>query len=177
MKKIFIHIVLIITFIIIYILQSIFFNEFTIAGVMPNIFIIFMLYIGLYLGRTIGTIYGIVFGIFLDIWIGKVFGLTSIALATVGLISATLDRNFSKDSRMTVLLMSVVCTIIYESVLYFIQYIIIGTNIQILQFLQTLFVEVIYNGIIIIILYPLIKITGYEIENEIRGDKILTRYF
>ena len=58
---------IIITFIIIYLLQSIFFSEFTIAGIMPNIFIILMLYIGLYMGRTAGIIYGIVFGIFIDI--------------------------------------------------------------------------------------------------------------
>lgn len=57
MKKILIHIGLIITFIIIYLLQSIFFSGFTIAGIMPNIFIILMLYIGLYMGRTMGIIY------------------------------------------------------------------------------------------------------------------------
>ena len=43
MKKVFIHISLVIVFIIIYLLQTIFFNHFTIAGIMPNIFIILML--------------------------------------------------------------------------------------------------------------------------------------
>ena len=57
MKKVLIHIGLIATFIIIYLLQSIFFSEFTIAGIMPNIFIVLMLFIGLYMGRTMGTIY------------------------------------------------------------------------------------------------------------------------
>lgn len=57
MKKVLIHIGLIITFIIIYLLQSIFFNGFTIAGIMPNIFIILMLYIGLYMGRSMGIMY------------------------------------------------------------------------------------------------------------------------
>lgn len=177
MKKILIHIGLIFTFIIIYLLQSIFFNGFTIAGIMPNIFIILMLYIGLYMGRTMGIIYGIIYGIFIDIWIGKTLGLTSIALAVVGVISGLLDKTFSKDSRMTVLLMGSVCTIIYEVALYFMQYMIMGINVEIFTFIKILFIEVIYNNIIIIILYPLMKITGYEIENEIKGDKILTRYF
>ena len=57
MKKILIHIGLIFTFIIIYFLQSIFFSSFTIAGIMPNIFIILMLYIGLYMGRSMGITY------------------------------------------------------------------------------------------------------------------------
>jgi len=177
MKKILIHIGLIITFILIYLLQSIFFSEFTIAGIMPNIFIILMLYIGLYMGRTIGIIYGIIFGIFIDIWIGKTLGLTSIALASVGVISGLLDKTFSKDSRLIVILMGIICTIIYEVILYFMQYLAMKINVEILQFIKILFVEIIYNVIIIIILYPLIKVTGYEIENEVKGDKILTRYF
>ena len=177
MKKILIHIGLIITFIIIYLLQSIFFSEFTIAGIMPNIFIILMLYIGLYMGRTQGIIYGIIFGIFIDLWIGKTLGLTSIGLALIGVISGSLDKTFSKDSRLIVLLMGIVCTIIYETVLYLMQYLFFRINVEILQFIKILSIEVIYNVIIIIILYPLIKFTGYEIENEIKGDKILTRYF
>ena len=67
MRKVLIHISLIITFIIIYLLQTVFFSHFTIAGIMPNIFVILMLFIGLYMGRTMGIIYGISFGIFIDI--------------------------------------------------------------------------------------------------------------
>ena len=59
MKKFLIHIGLIFTFIIIYLLQATLFSEFTIAGIMPNIFVILMLYIGLYMGRANGIIYGI----------------------------------------------------------------------------------------------------------------------
>ena len=65
----------------------------------------------------------------------------------------------------------------YEIALYFMQYLVLGINVEILQFIQILLVEVIYNVLIIIILYPLMKVTGYETENEIKGDKILTRYF
>ena len=177
MKKFLIHTGLIITFVIIYLLQSIFFSEFTIAGIMPNLFIILMLYIGLYMGRTEGIIYGIIFGIFLDLWIGKTLGLTSIALALIGVISGILDKTFSKDSRLIVLLMGALCTIIYEVALYIMQYMVFRINIEIVEFLKIISIEVIYNVIIIIILYPLIKVTGYEIENEVKGDKILTRYF
>lgn len=177
MKKVLIHTGLIITFIIIYLLQSIFFSGFTIAGVMPNIFIILMLYIGLYMGRTMGFIYGIIFGIFIDIWIGKSLGFTSIVLALIGTISGILDRTFSKDSRMIVLLMGIICTILYEVVLYLLQIILKDINVEIVQFIKILSIEVIYNVLLIIILYPLMKVTGYEIENEIKSDKILTRYF
>ena len=177
MKKILIHISLIVTFVVIYLLESIFFSHFTIAGIMPNVFVILMLFIGLYMGRTMGCIYGIVFGIFMDIWIGKSIGITSVALALIGVISGVLEKTLSKDSRITVLLMGVFTTMIYEVFIYVLQYIIFGTNVEILNFIKILLIEVVYNMLLIIILYPLISNVGYEIENEVKGDRILTRYF
>ena len=177
MRKVLIHISLIITFIIIYLLQTVFFSHFTIAGIMPNIFVILMLFIGLYMGRTMGIIYGISFGIFIDIWIGKNMGFTSVALAIVGLLSGVLDKTLSKDSRITVLLMGIISTIVYEVILYFLQYMFLGINVEVLSFIKILLIEVVYNMLIVIILYPLIKNVGYEIENEVKGDRILTRYF
>ncbi len=177
MKKVLIHISLIIVFVIIYLLQTIFFSHFTIAGIMPNIFIILMLYIGLYMGRTIGIIYGITYGIFLDMWVGKSIGLTSIALAIIGLISGMFDKTLSKDNRMTVLLMGIVCTVIYETLLYLLQYMAFAINIEIVSFIKILLIEVVYNMLLIIILYPILDKTGYEIEEEIKGNRILTKYF
>lgn len=177
MKKFLIHIFLIIVFVVIYLLQTIFFSHFTIAGITPNIFIILMLYIGLYMGRTMGIIYGITYGIFLDIWVGKSIGLTSIALAIIGLISGMFDKTLSKDNRMTVLLMGVVCTVIYETILYLLQYMVFAINIEIVSFIKILLIEVVYNMLLIIILYPILNKTGYEIEEEIKGNRILTKYF
>lgn len=177
MKKVIINILLIITFIFIYLLQENLFTHFTIAGVMPNIFIILVLFIGLFIGRSIGAIYGIIFGAFLDLWIGRNFGITSIGLAIIGIIGGILDKNFSKDSRITIIIMCVITTIIYETLIYALNCIILSINVEILQFVKILLIEAIYNAIIITILYPLIKKAGYDIEEEFKGNRILTRYF
>lgn len=58
--------ILIITFIMIYFLQLNFFSWFTIARVMPNLFVIFILFIGLYSGARMGMTFGIIFGIMID---------------------------------------------------------------------------------------------------------------
>ncbi len=60
MKKTIIFIVLFLVFILTYFLQINFFSWFTIAGVMPNLFIIWILVIGLFTGRAIGITSGIV---------------------------------------------------------------------------------------------------------------------
>lgn len=177
MKKLIINISLIIVFIIIYLLQTTFFTSFTIAEIKPNLFIILMLYIGLYMGRSYGIIYGIIYGIFIDIWIGRNIGITSICLAFIGFLGGVFDKNFSKDSRITILLMGTICTVLYEVALYILRNIIIGIDAEVIEFLKILLIEVIYNILLLIILYPIMKFTGYEIENEIKGDKILTRYF
>lgn len=177
MKKLIINISLIIIAFIIYFLQSNFFNWFTISGIMPNVFIIFILFLGLFATKSVGVIYGIIIGIILDFLFGINVGINAVALGIVGFIAGIFDKNFSKDSRITIMIMVLVSTILFEVVVYALKYIILGSNIEIFSFIKILFVEVIFNVIITIIIYPLIKIFGYYIENEYKGNKVLTRYF
>ena len=71
MKKAILIIVLIIAFFIIYFLQANFFSWFTISGIKPNLFVIFILFIGLFAGKKIGAILGLILGLYLDLVIGK----------------------------------------------------------------------------------------------------------
>lgn len=177
MKKTLIYISLILVFIFIYLLQSLFFVNFTIAGVQPNIIVILVLFIGLFMGRSRGIIYGVIYGILMDLWIGKNIGITSICLAIVGVIGGAFDKNFSKDSRIVILLIGAFCTLIYEVLLYIFQIIFFNVSVEIFPFLKILVIEIIYNILIITVIYPIMKNVGYEVESEIKGDKILTRYF
>ena len=63
MKKVLINILLIVAFVIIYLLHQNLFTWFKIAGVMPNMFIIFILFIGLFYNKIAGVSYGIIFRI------------------------------------------------------------------------------------------------------------------
>ena len=177
MKKTINIILMFVTFLIIYFLQSNFFNWFTIAGVKPNLFIILTLFISLFAGAKIGTAYGIFFGIFLDVVIGRSIGISSIMYALVGAIGGYFDKNFSKDSRMTIMLMVIGTTLLYEIGNYVISIMRLSIQIEVLSFVRVLLIEIIYNVIITIILYPLIQKVGYKVEDIFKGQKILTRYF
>lgn len=177
MKKVIINISLIITVFVLYFLQSNFFNWFVIAGVMPNLFIIFILFIGLFSNKTTGIVYGLAVGMLLDLAIGKQIGINMVGLGVIGLLAALFDKNFSKDSRATIMFMVMGATIIFEVIVYLANVIILTNNIEILNFIKILSVEVIYNIILTIILYPLMQKFGYYMENEYKGNKILTRYF
>lgn len=177
MKRFLINFSLIITALIIYFLQENFFNWFTIAGVMPNLFVILVLFIGLFTNKNKGTIYGLIIGMFLDFFVGSKLGIYTITLGLVGLVAGIFDKNFSKDSRMTIMLMVLGSTIIFEVGKYILNYFFIDVNVEIINFIKIMAIEVIYNLIITIIVYPLIQKAGYYIENEYKGNKILTRYF
>lgn len=177
MKKLVINIILIVATFIIYILQANFFNWFNISGIMPNLFVILILFIGLFSTRIMGTVYGVVVGIILDLVIGTNVGFNAFSLGLIGFVGAFLDKNFSKDSRMTILFMVFGATIFVEVLNYILRYLFANANIEILNFVKILAIEVIFNLLLTIIIYPIIQNFGYYIENEYKGNKILTRYF
>jgi len=177
LKKIFAILGIIITFFIIYFLQANFFTWFTINGVMPNLFIIFVLWIGLFIGKKLGFIFGIIFGIYIDFVIGKELGITGIMLGLIGLLAEYIDKNFSKDSRMTVMIIVAISTVIYEIGIYTFQIINYGGTLEIIPFIKILCIEILFNVILVIILYPLIQKIGYIIENLFKNKTVMTRYF
>ncbi len=177
MKKTIINILLILTTFIIYFLQSNFFSWFTISGVMPNLFVIYVLFIGLFSNRLTGVIYGVVIGAILDLVIGTKVGIYSFGLAVIGFLAATFDKNFSKDSRATIMFMVLGATLTFEIGIYILNYFVLGINVELINFIRILAIEIIYNLIIVIILYPLIQKCGYDMEHEYKGNRILTRYF
>lgn len=90
MKKAIIITSMIFVFLVLYFLQTNFFNWFTINGVSPNLFVIFMLFIGLFAGKRLGIPLGVALGLALDFFISKKIGISGIMLGLVGIIR----RNF-----------------------------------------------------------------------------------
>lgn len=177
MKKTIITLMIIITFLIIYLLQSNLFSWFNLAGIKPNLFIILVLMIGLFSGESRGITLGIIFGISLDFFIGKSVGISGIMLGAIGFLGGYLDKNFSKDSRLTMIIMIVLSTCLYEVGSYLFNYFVNDANISLWLFIKMLIIENVFNIIITIILYPMIVKLGYRLEKTYKENKILTRYF
>lgn len=177
MKKALSILCLILTFFIIYFLQANFFTWFNIATIMPNVYVILVLFIGLFVKRKIGLACGIGFGLYLDIVLGKTIGTSALALGIVGFLGEILSKNFSKDSRFIVCLMVIGTTAVYEIIVYLLTMLRTEGTVEILAFLKILLIEMLFNGLITIIIYPLIKKAGYYLENLYDDKFMLTRYF
>ena len=168
MKKAVSILLMFVAFLIIYFLQVNFFTWFNIAGVMPNLFILLIMVIGLFAGKYAGISTGVVAGLFLDIFISKKIGVTAITLGLVGFIGALLDKNFSKDSRITLVLMVTILTLLYETLNYAINAIIFSYSLELVDFFIKLVIETLFNILITIILYPLIQKCGYALEENFK---------
>ena len=177
MKKVKGILIILLIFIIINFLQVNFFSWFTIRGIKPNLFILLILFLGLFTGKKIGSICGFIFGFIIDLLIGKTIGFTSIFLGLIGLLGEYFDKNFSKDSRLTIILMTVGSTVIFEICMYIVNIIKFQIPVEILPFILTLLIETIYNVFIVVIIYPGMKKLGYYLENIFKNKKLLTRYF
>ena len=177
MKKVLITILFIIIFLIVYLLQSNLFSWFNLAGIRPNLFVIFILMIGLFAGESRGIIWGILFGITLDLFIGKSVGISGIMLGLIGFIGGYLDKNFSKDSRFTMMIMIIISTCLYEIGSFIFHYFVNEANIPVWIFIKSLIIENLFNVILTIIIYPSMIKLGYKLEKVFKENKILTRYF
>ena len=78
------------------------------------------------------------------------------------------DKSFSKESRITLMLMVASTTIIYEVGIYIINIIKLNASIELALFLKILAIETIYNTIITIIMYPIIQRLGEKLESTFK---------
>ena len=177
MKKTTIIFLLIITFFMIFFLQANIFQTFTIAGVMPNLFIIFILFVGLSANVTVGISFGVICGLIIDLIYSKSIGITAVMLCVIGYLGAYFDKNFSKENKITIIIMVAVSTIIFEVGYYALNSIILEFDAEILPFSKILSIELLYNILLTILLYPFIQKMGYSVDRAFKKNNILTRYF
>lgn len=129
------------------------------------------------MGKYYGFGIGVILGLLLDLFIGKAIGLNAIILGLAGLFGGLLTKTFSKDSKMTMIVLISLITLITEVISHIYQMILYRFGLDILQFLKIIFIEIFFNILLLIILYPLLKKAGMKLEKVFTEDKILTRYY
>lgn len=164
---------IILIFFIIYFLQSNFLTWFNIAGVMPNLFIILIMLIGLFMKKKSGFIFGIIFGLLIDFFIGTRIGINAISLGIVGLCAERLDESFSKDNRITVMFLTLILTLLTEIIICVLQILFCKVSINILEFTKVIAIEMLYNAILIAIIYPIFLSFGSKIEDDFTNNSFL----
>lgn len=120
---------------------------------------------------------GAVIGLYTDFLFSNKIGISAILLFIVGFSGGYLDKKFSKESKMTIMIIGTLVTALYETIFYLYNVIVLSVELNILSFLYTLVIELIYNILLVIILYPLIHKLGDYAENVFKNRDVLPRYF
>jgi len=153
-----------------FILQSTVMNHFRIFGMAPNLILcLVVIFSFLYEGHH-GIIYGIAFGFLSDVCFAPVIGIASISNFAVALICIGLKRYFYKDSRISILIVSVLGTVVY-ALLYWSIYRMLGIRADFLYVMKKEAVLLIYHLFVTLILY---QIMSRSVIKH-RGDRYMYR--
>lgn len=169
-----VSVILIIAFLIIYFLQANVFSELTIAGVKPNLFIIYILVIGLFGNNFLAIIFSLICGIWLDSLYGEVIGITPAMFCLIGFMATWFDSLWSKDEKISIVIMVAIATFIFEFGSYFLKSVILEFDMELLSFFKILALEELYNVLLTIILFGMIKKLGYSMERKLKRNNMYT---
>ena len=147
----------VIWFLIVYFLQTSFFNYFTIAGIKPNLFIIFIVFIGLNTSKYYAISIGVTVGLLIDFAIGSNIGQNAVLYGLLGYVISLIQVNISKDSRISNVLIIFIATLCVETLFYAGQVFLAGAVLEIKVFAKIVLIEALYNGIMLMIVYPIWK--------------------
>ena len=75
------------------------------------------------------------------------------------------------------MLMAAATVFACELISYIYQIILFNLSIEVWAFLKIILIEILFNSMIIIIIYPIIEKTGTLLERIFTEDKVLTRYY
>ena len=166
--------ILFMVFVILYFLQANVFSELTIAGIKPNLFVIFILVIGLFGNNFLAILFGIICGMWLDSLYSEIMGVSSAMLCLIGFIATWFDSLWSKDEKISIVIMVIIATFIYEFGSYFINSIVLEFDMELLAFFKILAIEELYNVLLTIIFFGLIKKCGYAMERKLKRNNMYT---
>ena len=93
------------------------------------------------------------------------------------MVGGYFDKNFSKENKLSIIIMVIGITIGSEIIIYFLNSLLLEIPIQLIAFIKILLIEVLYNVLLTFIFYGVILKLGGIVERQFKQKNILTRYF
>lgn len=140
-----------------------------ILGVMPNLFLVYVIIAGFFVRPENALRIGVVSGFVYDILAGHAFGFNTVMYMLVCLFVSLFYENMIRRINILLIALSVVLgTFIFEGIYGFFVYFLNG-GVEFLQFLKELGIEAFYNAVIAFILYLPLKSAMTKVYSE-KGD-------
>lgn len=130
------------------------------AGVMANLGIVLIGGLGLVSGKLIGGLSGFTYGILVDIAIHRTLGIYALFYTLTGILAGFLNHNFSKENKLSMVMLTLIVTLIFESGIYFCNILLRQFEFELLSFLLILILEAAYNMLLTVLLFKPITFLG-----------------
>lgn len=146
------------------IIQSTFNIYFSPFFILPNTMIVIVISYAISRNDIEGAIYGFLNGLLYDIMFGRIIGLYALIGLLVGFISAKPFRELSPSNLLLSTSVIFAMSIVYNFLFYIFAYLFRGRVDIAEYFLDIILPEAILNGIIAIMIYPLIYFINKRLE-------------
>ncbi len=163
MKKITLNIIITLFIFLMFIIQIFLINPNNIFGAKPNILLITVLVTALRGKMLKSSIYALLMGIILDLIYSSTFGIYTICYTITSVIIALINFNYRKDSKESLIYITLIGTVIFEVLVYII-YIIMNS-------LQFDFIYLLLQTIMVVILNIALSFILFNVF-----DKLFTKY-
>lgn len=150
---------------IIFIFQSTLCQYIAIAGVKPNLMLIFVVSIAFLRGNTEGMLTGVIMGLLHDCYFGQVIGINLFLYAIIGYFVGCLTEHFNKDNIIAPVFLTIIATLFYNLGYYMLNIILRGYTTFSSYIILNILPELIYNIILSFIVYIIV----YTINNSSIG--------
>jgi len=163
------HFIIGIVVIVAYLLQLTLVSELKIFGVQANLLLVVTCAIAFLFGSVEGSIVGIILGLLFDLYQGRNIGLSSLIFFYLAIFIGGFNKKFFKDNYLILLILTVLSTIIYETVVYVFSIFAYSQSFMILYLIKNLLLVIGMNILVGAIIYPfLLKINiGFEAHRNI----------
>ena len=169
MKK---NIIMFLTVIFCFCLQSTLFRTLNFGGIGPNLLIIVTAVFGFMNGKKIGTVIGFICGFLVDIFFGSVLGFYALIYMYIGFINGMFHKIFYPEDIKLPLTLIGVSDAVYGLTTYFLLFLLRSRFQFPFYFMHVILPEIVYTIVITIFLYPVILVINkHFVEEEKRSAK------
>ena len=147
-----------------FILQSTVFPAISMGGVVPNIFIIIASTYGFMRDETEGLLAGFFCGILCDVFYGNILGFYALLYMMIGFINGKFSRIFYPEDIKLPMALITLSELSFSTVCYILLFLLNGRFNVLWYFMHFILPELIYTILVTLVLYPVILFVNQKLD-------------
>lgn len=172
LKTIYIFLIIVV----IYMLQLFVIDNHTLFGTKPNLILISVIVVSLWFGLYTGTIFSFIIGLLTDVIFGNNYGIFTMSYTLTGMVIGFLNYNYRKENKLSLVYVTLISVLIFESIQYISYTVIIGRYSSIFYLLKQMFMSSMLNIVIVFLIYELIYKIAKSVDDDVNVFEINGRY-